>query len=591
MAEPSPPAAAAEAPAPAPDGPAEDPADGGASAAPGGGEASGAPPPAKRSRSRSAAAAAAAAETPRSVAAQAQLIAAQQAASLYEAASRRAAQRSAATESLVEAARVAASRSLPGLTAALGVALSAVDAERTGSRPPPTGASSGGPPPRPPTPSSSSSSAAAAAAAGGAAAPAPSSSSSGAAPSAAGGGPGADLARRGHLPPPEAVRAAAAKAVLDHPPYVHLSTRDAAPQLRITDGAAGRRLAVRGGMRGYRMARATHGFSSGTYYYEVTVLPPPGAREVVGSLPDVVRLGEGLRENLTENLVAEEREREGGGAKPAPPVPKRQRRALGTPENFDAAGLTGHLRLGWSMRTGDLQAPVGYDRWSYGFRDILGSRIHRSRREDRWGGEPFGPGDVMGVCLHLVGDEAGEDGAAPAANHIRLFKNGRALGEFVISRGNQVGGEAFRSVTPGVYYPALSSYMGGSATVNFGPHFVHPPPRTLPGGIRPAPVSDLCPPPPDPSEVAAAATKERAFPKRADEAVVRAFREAVECEARIRHECYLDHASRHVEEVRKERELRGVSTADLPEGRVPPGEGEGGEGGGAAADGAGAVGA
>merc|ERR1719491_2055085 len=51
----------------------------------------------------------------------------------------------------------------------------------------------------------------------------------------------------------------------------------------------------------------------------------------------------------------------------------------------------GHLRIGWSMRTGELQAPVGYDRWSYGYRDINGSKVHNSRREDRWGGEAFGP--------------------------------------------------------------------------------------------------------------------------------------------------------------------------------------------------------
>lgn len=32
----------------------------------------------------------------------------------------------------------------------------------------------------------------------------------------------------------------------------------------------------------------------------------------------------------------------------------------------------GHVRLGWSTREGELQAPVGYDRHSYGYRDIAG---------------------------------------------------------------------------------------------------------------------------------------------------------------------------------------------------------------------------
>lgn len=31
-----------------------------------------------------------------------------------------------------------------------------------------------------------------------------------------------------------------------------------------------------------------------------------------------------------------------------------------------------HVRLGWSTRQGDLQAPVGYDRFSFGYRDMGG---------------------------------------------------------------------------------------------------------------------------------------------------------------------------------------------------------------------------
>lgn len=35
----------------------------------------------------------------------------------------------------------------------------------------------------------------------------------------------------------------------------------------------------------------------------------------------------------------------------------------------------GHCRLGWSRRTGSLQAPVGYDKYSYAYRDIAGSKV------------------------------------------------------------------------------------------------------------------------------------------------------------------------------------------------------------------------
>ena len=31
-----------------------------------------------------------------------------------------------------------------------------------------------------------------------------------------------------------------------------------------------------------------------------------------------------------------------------------------------------HLRIGWSTRQGELQAPVGFDQYSYAYRDIDG---------------------------------------------------------------------------------------------------------------------------------------------------------------------------------------------------------------------------
>lgn len=60
----------------------------------------------------------------------------------------------------------------------------------------------------------------------------------------------------------------------------------------------------------------------------------------------------------------------------------------------------GHVRLGWGAITGELEAPVGYDSWSYGFRDVNGARIHRSERYDGYGSS-FGPGDVVGCAIYL----------------------------------------------------------------------------------------------------------------------------------------------------------------------------------------------
>lgn len=36
----------------------------------------------------------------------------------------------------------------------------------------------------------------------------------------------------------------------------------------------------------------------------------------------------------------------------------------------------GHCRLGWSLSPGSLQGPVGYDKFSYAYRDIAGSKVH-----------------------------------------------------------------------------------------------------------------------------------------------------------------------------------------------------------------------
>jgi Set1/Ash2 histone methyltransferase complex subunit ASH2 len=146
-------------------------------------------------------------------------------------------------------------------------------------------------------------------------------------------------------------------------------------------------------------------------------------------------------------------------------------------------------------------------------------------------------------------------------NHIRFFKNGEAMGHFVVTRGKREGGAAFENIQDGTYYPAISSYMGGTARVNFGPHFVFSP-RSLPSGMKLKPVSDLCTPPPMPEEAVNNAMKEKIF-KKTDDSIVAAFRAAIETEARIRQEAYQAHMARHVEDVRGLRKQRNLSTVEL----------------------------
>ena len=448
------------------------------------------------------------------------------------------------------------------------------------------------------------------------------------------------------------------KLLNDTPPFVHLSPKDAAPQLQIDND----KLTVKGAFRGYRMVRGSHGVSTGNWYFEVIVCAPPKVSEVVKALPKNVRMGEVLKNGLREGMVREreemrkemvlqrqqqlkqmqliqqqqqqqqqDKEQQKNTKNADDDTNKNKKRKLDDtitsttvsapivsqttttttnttipkrnsaptpPLSTHAVG--GHLRIGWSMRTGELQAPVGYDQWSYGYRSIGGSRIHNSQREDRWGGEGFEPGDVIGFAISLVDESVTSNNTATATintnifggssmtsnvvgnvatsgsnktkssnqpqqtNHIRFFKNGVGQGHFVVSRGVQMGGAAFDNIQKGMYYPAISPYMGGTARVNFGPHFIYPP-RGLPKEIKVKPLSDICPAPPTADEVLDMFKQEKVFGKKIDEAVVNILHEAIKVEANMRYECYQQRLENNIMEVRDARTERGLSTSDLPD--------------------------
>ena len=335
-----------------------------------------------------------------------------------------------------------------------------------------------------------------------------------------------------------------------------MNVRDSAPQLSLMDptvvediqrfnsdlvdfSKTVRRMVVRGGMRGYRMARASHGVAEGCYYYEAIVLGSKGDSEKTSL--------------------------------------KRSREEMDTlngKENSEVShSKEGHLRMGWSARLGDLQAPVGYDKHSYAIRDIMGSRIHNSRREDKWGGLEFGKGDVVGfeICLGGKTDAPAEGGAGAAgdkktdavkSNYICFYKNGVLMGE------TECMGIAFDNVTPDTYFPAVSCYLDGSVHLNFGPHFIYPP-KNLTNNQSLRPISDLCSPPPTPEEaeeMIITSSKEGRkilLSKRTDESIVLAFKQLVKTEAMVRREAYLRHLSLHKAEIEAMRKQRGLSTTDL----------------------------
>ncbi|KAM6596593.1 hypothetical protein CsatA_007117 [Cannabis sativa] len=178
-----------------------------------------------------------------------------------------------------------------------------------------------------------------------------------------------------------------------------------------------------GSTKGYRMVRATRGVVEGAWYFEIKI----------------VKLGE-----------------------------------------------TGHTRLGWSTEKGDLQAPVGYDGNSFGYRDIDGSKVHKALRE-KYGEEGYREGDVIGFYINLP------DGGncAPQQPHMVWYKGQRYLyaadskedppkvvtdSEISFFKNGVCQGVAYRDLQGGRYYPAASMYTLPNqpnclVKFNFGPEF------------------------------------------------------------------------------------------------------------------------
>ncbi|KAK0712226.1 hypothetical protein B0T21DRAFT_297500 [Apiosordaria backusii] len=62
----------------------------------------------------------------------------------------------------------------------------------------------------------------------------------------------------------------------------------------------------------------------------------------------------------------------------------------------------GHIRLGFARREASLDAPVGFDAYSYGIRDKSGQKIHMSRPKEFFPeGEDIKEGDVIGLEIQL----------------------------------------------------------------------------------------------------------------------------------------------------------------------------------------------
>ncbi|CAB3979143.1 set1 Ash2 histone methyltransferase complex subunit ASH2 isoform X2 [Paramuricea clavata] len=185
------------------------------------------------------------------------------------------------------------------------------------------------------------------------------------------------------------------------------------------------------GEKGYSMVRATHGVNRGNWFFEVTV------------------------EDMPEGTAS---------------------------------------RVGWSQLYGNLQAPLGYDKFGYSIRSKKGTVFHQSRGKHYSDG--YATGDVIGIFISLP--ENNQPGAmflppTYKANALIKFKSFLYYEEkdrvdqtekelsplegskIVYYQNGQSKGVAVENIFGGTYYPAISLYKNATVSINFGPEFKFPP--------------------------------------------------------------------------------------------------------------------
>eukprot|EP00658_Telonema_sp_P-2_P029164 TRINITY_DN22229_c0_g1_i1.p1 TRINITY_DN22229_c0_g1~~TRINITY_DN22229_c0_g1_i1.p1 ORF type:complete len:349 (-),score=58.23 TRINITY_DN22229_c0_g1_i1:457-1503(-) len=223
--------------------------------------------------------------------------------------------------------------------------------------------------------------------------------------------------------------------------------------------------------KGYRTGRATHSVCSGKWCFEITVDNP---REL------------------------------------------KHARDPGTPTEP-------HIRVGWCSSKFRLEAPVGFDRHGFSYRDMSqralgaieggGSVFHRAR--GRAYGASFGVGDSISCYICMPAEDQAarvEVGSVSSASlphphgpsaectDPTMTKEEAALqvhrGSYIAFVKNGVyQGKAFVDIPQGNYYPCVALYMGASVTFNFGDPvhggFKFHPPEQLQGFNKMAQVSPI----------------------------------------------------------------------------------------------------
>ncbi|XP_018617919.1 set1/Ash2 histone methyltransferase complex subunit ASH2 isoform X1 [Scleropages formosus] len=161
-------------------------------------------------------------------------------------------------------------------------------------------------------------------------------------------------------------------------------------------------------------------------------------------------------------------------------------------------------RLGWSQPLGNLQAPLGYDKFSYSWRSKKGTRFHQSIGKHYSDG--YGQGDILGFFIELP-DHTETAKALPDTYKDKALikfksylyfeekdyvdKAEKSLktvtpSKMIFYKNGVSQGVAYENLYEGLYFPAISLYKSCTVSVNFGPQFKHPP-----QDVKYQPVSDM----------------------------------------------------------------------------------------------------
>jgi hypothetical protein len=134
----------------------------------------------------------------------------------------------------------------------------------------------------------------------------------------------------------------------------------------------------------------------------------------------------------------------------------------------------GACRIGWSQISGELQAPCGYDEFSYSLRNT-GGLFHSSRNKGFYG--TYGPGDRLGIGITLPETPKLDSRLVQRLwdpdrmDEYQPFKSpplDRVQGSFIEFFVNGISlGVAFSDLGLGKYHPAISVYQGCTVQMFF----------------------------------------------------------------------------------------------------------------------------